>query len=184
VTADAADANGPFVVTFEPAEIEAAAARYGLRQALSGRLTVSHQAPLAALVLTLLFASILALAGLIPRRAGEIAVLIAASAYMVQRLVTHRRFWRARNKARDEFRRLMADGAVTATIVADGVTQSGGASVRKLAFADCEEAEEAGGLVYLWSRDGGAVVVPSRIFAEGEAARLVAGIRSRIGRTA
>jgi hypothetical protein len=50
------------------------------------------------------------------------------------------------------------------------------------AFANCEEAEEAGGLVSLWGRDGAAVVLPSRMFAEGEAARLVAHVRARIRR--
>jgi hypothetical protein len=48
------------------------------------------------------------------------------------------------------------------------------------AFANCEEAEEAGGLVYFWGRDGAPVVLPSRIFSEGEAGRLVARVRGRI----
>jgi hypothetical protein len=181
--AEAPEADRPFVVTLEPAEMQAAADRYGLRKALRGRLTGSHQAPLAAFVLTLLFASILAFSGFISRRTAEITFLLAASAFMIQRLATHRRMWRARKKGRAEFERMMTDGAVTTTIVGDGVTQSGHDLVRRLAFADCEEAEEAGGLIYVWGRDGAPVVLPSRVLAEGEAARLVAHVRSRIRRT-
>ena len=70
----ALESFGPYVATLDPAEIDAAAARYGLRAALSGGLTASHQAPLAAFVLTLLFAAILAMTGFISRRAGELDV--------------------------------------------------------------------------------------------------------------
>ena len=59
--ADAPESYGPFDVTLAPAEIEAVASRYGLREALSGGLTARHHAPLAAFVLALLFAAILAL---------------------------------------------------------------------------------------------------------------------------
>jgi len=179
---DAPDVGGPFVGAFEQAEIEAAASRYGVRAALRGRLTAGHQAPLAAFALTLLFASILGFTGFISRRAAEITLLIAASAFMIQRLATHRRIWRARKAGRVEFECLMAVGAVTTTIAADEVTQTAPGLTRRLAFADCEEAEEAGGLIYLWGRDGAPVVLPSRILAEGEAARLVARVRSRIRR--
>ena len=178
--AEAPEAGGPFLVTFEPAEVEAAASRYGLRAALRGGLTASHQAPLAAFVLTLLFAAILALTGFISRRAGEVTFLIAASAFMIQRLVTHRRFWRARNKGRAEIERLIAGGAVTTTIESDGVTQTGAGATRRLAFVDCEEAEESSGLVYLWGRDGAPIVLPSRVLAEGEGARLAEWVRRRI----
>ena len=178
----APEAYGPFVITFEPAEIEAAAARYGLRAALHGGLTASHHAPLAAFVLALMFAFILASTGLISRRAGEIAVLIAASAFMVQRLMTHRRIWRTRSRGRAEIERLLAGGDVTATIEADGATQMRGGDSRRIAFIDCEEAEEAGGLIYLWRREGAPIVMPCRILAEGEPARLVAFVKARIGR--
>ena len=43
-----------------------------------------------------LFASILALTGFIGRRAGEATVLLAAAAFMIQRLATHWRIRRAR----------------------------------------------------------------------------------------
>ncbi len=183
MTADAPESFGPFVVTLGPAEVEAAAARYGLRAALRGGLTARHQAPLAAFVLALLFAAILALTGFISRRAGELTFLIAASAFMIQRLATHRQIWRARNKGRAEVEQLMSGGAVKTTIEKDGATQTSAGTSRRLAFADCEEAEEAGGLIYLWRREDAPLVVPCRVLAEGEAARLMAFVKARIGRS-
>jgi hypothetical protein len=178
---DASESYGPFVVTLERAEIEAAAARYGLRAALSGGLTASHQAPLAAFVLIMLFAAILALTGFISRRAAEIAILISACAFMIQRLGTHQRVWRARNKGRLEIERRMS-GPVTTTIEADGVTQANASEAWRLLFLDCIEAEESGGLIYLWERNAAPVVLPSRLFAEGQAARLLTWLRRRVQR--
>ena len=60
---DAAETFGPYHFTLSPAEREAAAARFGLRSALRGRLIANQLAPLTAFVLVLLFASILALTG-------------------------------------------------------------------------------------------------------------------------
>ncbi len=179
--ADASESYGPFVVTLEQAEIEAVAARYGLRAALRGGLTASHQAPLAAFVLVMLFAAILALTGLVTRRAGEIAILIAASSFMIQRLGTHHRIWRVRNKGRVEIERRLS-GLVTTTIEADGVTQTNASGAWRLLFLDCIEAEEAGGLIYLWERNAAPVVLPSRLFAEDQAARLLTWLRRRVQR--
>ncbi len=53
---------------------------------------------------------------------------------------------------------------------------------RRLYYAECEEAEDAGGLIYLWPRQGAPIVLPTRALAEGEAARLVARIKAQIGR--
>ncbi len=180
--ADAPQEFGPYVVTLEPAEVAAAAARHGLRKALGGGLTAGHHAPLAAFALTLLFAAILALTGLISRRAGELTFLIAGALFMMQRLWSHRRIWRARNSGRTEVERELAGAAVTTRIGPDGVTQSGAGAERCLAFADCEEAEEAGGLVYIWPRAGAPVVLPSRALAEGQATGLAKWIRERIRR--
>jgi hypothetical protein len=179
--ADALEGCGPFVVTLEQAEIEAAAARYGLRAALRGGLTASHHAPLATFVLALLFAAILALTGFITRRAAEIAILIAASAFMIQRLGAHHRIWRAHKKGRVEIERRMS-GRVTTTIEADGVTQTNAREVWRLLFLDCIEAEESGGLIYLWGRNAAPVVLPSRLLADGQAARLLNWFKGRIQR--
>ncbi len=176
--ADAPESCGPFHVTLTPAEIEAVASRYGLREALRGGLTGRHLAPLAAFVLALLFAAILALTGLISRRAGEAAFLIAAAAFMIQRLATHRRLWQARTKGRAEVERLLSS-PVTTTIDANAVVQTSGGESRRLDLADCREAEETGGLVYLWGREGAPIVVPSRVMAEGQSSRLVAWATGR-----
>ena len=77
---------GPYAFTLEPAEAEAAAARVGLRTALKGGLLTSHIAPLTAFALVMAFATVLALTGLISRRAGEATIILAAAAFMIQRL--------------------------------------------------------------------------------------------------
>ena len=159
---------GPYF-TLSPAETEAAAARIGLRAALRGGLIVSHLVPLAAFILALLFASILALTDFISRRAGEAAVLLAAVAFIMQRLSTH---WRIRKAAIWAARRSHASRrAMTASIDERGVTLEGGGRSRRLDYVDCEEAEDAGGLIYPWPRCGAPIVLPTR--ALGEAARLL-----------
>ena len=110
-----AESFGPYAFTLSPAEAEAAAARFGLRSALRGGLIASHLAPLAAFMLVMLFASILALTGFISRRAGEATVLLAAAAFMIQRLATHWRIRRTRASGRTAIASLAADGALTAT---------------------------------------------------------------------
>jgi hypothetical protein len=170
------------LATLEPAEVEAAANRYGLRSALGGGLTANHHAPLAAFILTMAFAAILALFGFISRRAGELVIILAALLFMIQRLVAHRRIWSARKTSRAEIGRLMS-GPVETTIDADGVVQTSRAAVRKIAFVDCKEAEEAGGLIYLWSAEDAPVVIPTRVLADGDAARLLSSLQMRIGRS-
>jgi hypothetical protein len=177
---DRADSFGPYAFTLAPAEAEAAAARFGLRVALRGGLIASHHAPLATFVLVLLFASILALTGFISRRAGEATFLLAAAAFMIQRLATHWRIWRARNGGRTAIARLQGDGDMTTTIDDNGVTLTARKRTLRLAYADCEEAEDAGGLIYLWPRQGAPIILPTRALAEGEPARLLQRIRERL----
>ena len=127
-----------------------------------------------------MFASILALTGFISRRAGEATVLLAAAAFMIQRLATHWRIVRARKLGRTAIANLAEDGALSARIDDTGVTLEGGGRSRRLDYADCEEAEDAGGLVYFWPRDGAPVVLPSRTLGDGDAGRIVAQARRRI----
>ena len=61
------------------------------------------------------FASVLALTGLISRRAGEATLILAAAAFMIQRLANHWRIRRARREGRAAIARLQSAGAVTAT---------------------------------------------------------------------
>jgi hypothetical protein len=177
---DQQESFGPYAFSLSPAETETAAARFGLRSALRGGLIAGHLAPLAAFVLLLLFASILALTGFIGRRAGEAVVLLGAAAFMIQRLATHSRIWRARILGRAEIASLDADRTMTAKIDDMGVTLETGERSRRLDYVDCEEAEDAGGLVYLWPRDGVPVVLPARVLGEGEAERFVALIRKQM----
>jgi hypothetical protein len=174
------DPFGPYAFTLAPAEAEAAAARVGLRTALRGGLTRSHLAPLAAFTLILLFGSILALTGFISRRAGELTLILAAALFMIQRLATHWRIRRARQGGKAAIALLHAGGALTTTIDDDGVTLVGGGRKRRIEYADCEDAEDAGGLIYLWPREGPPIVLPTRALADGEAARFLARIKGRI----
>ena len=168
---------GPYAFFLSPEEAEAAATRFGLRLALSGGLTMRHLAPLAAFILALVFASILAVTGLVGRRAGEIAILLAAAAFMLQRLATH---WRLRG-AKERGKRALAGAQDECVMAFDkcGVRVQGGAASR-LAYTDLEEAEDAGGLVYLWPRTGAPIVLPARAMPEDEAVRLVVETRRRI----
>ncbi len=174
---------GPYAFTLSPAEAEAAAARFGLRAALRGGLIASHLAPLAAFTLIMAFASILALTGFIGRRAGEATVLLAAAAFMIQRLATHWRISRARALGRTAIGSLAAEGALSASVDRAGVTLAGGGRSRRLDYADCEDAEDAGGLLYFWPRHGAPIVLPARTLGDGEAGPLIAQARRGISGT-
>ena len=106
---------GPYAFTLAPAEAEAAAARLGLRTALKGGLLTSHVAPLTAFALVMAFATVLALTGLISRRAGEATIILAAAAFMIQRLASHWRISRARSDGQAAIGRLRSAAALKAT---------------------------------------------------------------------
>ena len=179
---DGAGSFGPYAFTLAPTEAEAAAARAGLRWALKGGLLASHWAPLTAFVMIMAFATVLALTGLISRRAGEMTIILAAAAFMIQRLATHWRIRRARREGRASIARLQSAGALTATFGDESLTLDAEGRTLSLRYADCEEAEDAGGLVYVWPRNGAPIVVPTRALAHaGEAARLVSRLSGRIG---
>ena len=176
------DSFGPYAFTLAPAEAEAAAARAGLRTALKGGLLASHVAPLTAFALIMAFASVLALTGLISRRAGEATLILAAAAFMIQRLVTHWRIRRARREGRAAIARLQSAGALTATFGDETLSFDVDGRTTHLRYADCEQAEDAGGLIYVWPRNGAPIVVPTRALADAdEAARLVSRLSGRIG---
>jgi hypothetical protein len=183
-TGERADSFGPYAFALAPAEIEAAAERFGLRIALRGGLIVRHAAPLAIFALTLLFASTLALTGFISRRAGEATIILAALAFMIQRAANRWRIRRARLWGREAMASLQPEGGLTAAFEEDSVTLEGAGRKLRLNYADCEDAENAGGLIYVWRRKGVPVVVPTRVLGGAdEAGRLVAEVAGRIGRT-
>lgn len=172
---------GPYAFTLSPEEAEAAAARTGLRLALRGGLLTRHLAPLTAFALAIAFASVLALTGLISRRAGEATLIISAAAFMIQRLANHWRVRRARQEGRAAIARLQSTGAVTATFENDSLALDVGGRMQRLCYADCQEIEDAGGLIYVWPREGTPIVVPSRVLPDAvETARLVSRLSSRI----
>jgi hypothetical protein len=177
-----ADSFGPYAFTLTSAEAEAAAARAGLRAVLKGGLLASHVAPLTAFALVMAFASVLALTGLISRRAGEATILLAAAAFMIQRLANHWRIRSARSEGRAAIGRLQSASAVTATFGDEMLSFDVDGRTLNLHYADCEQAEDAGGLIYIWTRNGVPIVVPTRAVADPEeAARLLSRLSARIG---
>lgn len=180
MTTGETESFGPYVFTLSSAEAAAAAARFGLRAALRGGYILGHLAPLVAFALILLFVSILAMTDLIGRRAAQASILLAAAAFMIQRLAAHWRIRRSRNIGRKAMESLAAGGALTARVDEAGVTLEGGGRARRLQYVNCEEAEDAGGLIYLWPRDAPPIVLPARVFNEGETGRFVALIKERI----
>ena len=136
---------GPYACALAPAEAETAAARLGLRVALRGGLLASHLAPLAAFTLVMLFATILALTGFISRRAGEATLLLAAAAFMIQRLVDPLAYPPGPQG------RMGGDGEPRARGRADGDARRRRRDARgrrpsrlRLDYADRDEAEDAG----------------------------------------
>lgn len=176
------DSFGPYAFTLAPAEAEAAAARAGLRTALKGGLLTSHVAPLTAFALVMAFATVLALTGLISRRSGEATILLAAAAFMIQRLASHWRIRRARSDGRAAIGPLRSAGALKATFGDEALSFDMDGRTLNLRYADCEQAEDAGGLIYIWPRNGAPIVVPTRAMADAEeAARLLSRLSARIG---
>ena len=181
MTADlATDSFGPYAFTLSPSEAEAAAARLGLRRALKGGLLASHVAPLTAFALVMAFASVLSLTGLISRRAGEATIILAAAAFMIQRLASHWRIQRARSDGRAVIAQLQSAVALTATFDNETISLDIDGRMLSVRYADCEDAEEVGGLIYVWLRQDGPIVVPTRALANAdEAARLMSRLSGR-----
>jgi hypothetical protein len=154
-----------------------------LRRALAGGLIGRHLAPLAAFVLAILFVAILALTGFVAQRPAEAALLLAAAAFLIQRLATRRRFYRLRRLAAAEIEAFSAAGRLTLSVDDSGLQLEGLAAPMRWEFADCVEVEDAGGLIYLWPRHGAPAIAPTRVFADvTQAARLLLYIRSRLPR--
>jgi hypothetical protein len=175
---------GPYAFTLAPVEAEAAAARVGLRLALRGGLLARHFAPLTAFALIIVFASTLAFTGLISRRAGEATLLLAAAAFAIHRLATHWRIRSARRQGAAAIAQIRFASALTASFDDDSLSLDVDGRTLRLCYADCEEAEDAGGLIYVWLRDGGAVVVPTRALAEAEeASRLLSRLSVQISKS-
>lgn len=168
----------PIRFEFTEAEAQIAASRATLRQALGGGLLQRHVAPLAAFALLMAFVAILAFTGLIARRPAEIVILLAAAAYMVHRLASRRRFARVRRECAAAMSAWRAAGMLTLSFEPAGAALTGAGDARwEWRFAPDCEAEDAGGMIYLWPARGAPLCAPSRAFAD--AAAVVAFMRAR-----
>ena len=112
-----------------PEEARVASSRAALRRALAGGL-MSHLAPLAAFVLAMAFTAILASTGLISRRHGEIALLLATAGFMIHRLWTRRRFARARRESAVSIETMRAAGPFVLAVDERGLTLTGSSAAR------------------------------------------------------
>ena len=182
-----APASPPFPrLTFEitPEDASVAASRLAMRRALASGLTLGHLAPLAAFVLAMLFAAILAWTGLISSRHGEIAILTAATAFLIQRIVTRRRFRVAQRESAASLRVLREAGPIEADIGESGVTMKGAGFSKSWRFADSIEIENAVGLIFLWPRTGDPAILPTRVFSnENDARAFIMFVSARLGRS-
>jgi len=160
---------GPFAFELTDEEAGAAASRAALRAALEGGLLSRHFAPLAAFLLAMLFAAILAFTGLVSRRSAEIALILAAAAFMINRLWSRRRFALARRAALDWTQRLKSAGELVVSVDDYGLRLAAGPLNTAWAFAEAQDVEDAGGLVYLWPRSGEPAVLPARVFPDAAA---------------
>ena len=159
------------------------ASRAALCGALAGGLLNRHIAPLIAFVLMLVFVAILAFTGLMSRRLAEVLILLAGAAFMIQRLFSRRRFFRAQREARKWADAAAAAGEISARLDDEGLTFENPSLSRRWRFADAREYEDAGGMIYLWPKGAGPpAFFPARAFADqAEAARWRGFARARIG---
>ena len=78
---------------------------------------------------------------------------------------------------------MRAAGPLVLSVDETGLGLAGAAPPARWNFADCLEAEDAGGLVYLWPRSGSPAIVPTRVFAGAAAAAgFVEFVRGRLPR--
>lgn len=166
-------------------DARSAAARAGLRAALVGRLSLSHVAPLVAFALFVAFVVILILTGLIGRRFGEGAMILAAVAFMAVRMAAHWRLRGAQKNALAAMKALQAAGLIVVTVEDSGLRMQTAVRSQVFDFADCDEAEEAAGMIYLWPRKGAPALMPTRALPDEQTVREFLGfVRGRLKRAA
>lgn len=177
--------SGPCSFALTAQEAKIAASRAGLRAALSRRLSLTHVAPLVGFVLFVAFVAILAFTGLLGRRLGEAALIGSAIAFMASRMSAHWRLRGARKNSLAAMIALQKAGRAMVRLDDSGLHVETAAGSRHLAFADCDEAEDAGGMIYLWPREGEAAFIPARAFPSEQAAReFLALARAGVARAA
>jgi uncharacterized MAPEG superfamily protein len=162
---------GPYSFTLTPEDARTAASRAGLRAALAGRLSRHHVAPLAAFALFIAFVVIATFAGFVGRRFGEGALLLGAIAFMAARLTAHWRLRRAQKRSMAATRAWREIGEVAVSLDDAGLHMQSAGRARLFAFADCDEAEEVDGIIYLWRREDEPAFIPTQAFASEQAAQ-------------
>jgi hypothetical protein len=167
---------GPYSFEMTPEDAKTAASRAGLRAALSGRLSRNHVAPLVAFALFVAFVAILTLTGLIGRRFGEGALILAAIAFMAARMTAHWRLRGAQKNSLATMNALQKAGPVVVRLDDLGLCLETPAGSRQFSFADCGDVEHAGGMIYLWPRKGEPAFVPTRAFADEQAVQEFLGL--------
>jgi len=174
---------GPYVFTLAPSEAEAAAARLGTRAALRGALFARHVAPFLVFAFVVLIAFTLAHFGFISARAGKMTLLLAAIAFVAQRIISHWLVLRAHAIGRRAVLiRFQGEGELAASIDEDGLALAAGGRLARMSYADCAEVEDVGALIYVWPRTGQPILLPKRVLREGEAALVVDRLRERVRR--
>jgi hypothetical protein len=169
--------------SLSPEQAKAAASRAALRNALAGRLSRYHVAPLVAFGLFIVFVTILTFTGLMARRSGEAALIFAAMAYMAARMTAHWRMRTLQKRSIAATKVLQESGPMFARLDKSGVRIESAANSVHFAFADCCDVEEADGIIYVWPRHGSPAFIPANAFATEEAARaFVIRIRLEIRR--
>jgi hypothetical protein len=169
------------------AEARIAASRIALRSNLKRRFERDYVAPLVVFVLLLIFIAILAFSGLVGHRSAEAALLICAIVFLAVRFLAHWRLRRAQQVSRAMVENVIARKEISMRADAEGLTfddPNAGRQSRH-SFQDMAEAEDAGGLIYLWRRedDEAPVLIPTRIFSdEEEAAQFLAAARAKIAK--
>ncbi|MGO8798748.1 MAG: hypothetical protein ACLQE9_10590 [Roseiarcus sp.] len=158
-----------FALTAQEAKV--AASRAGLRAALSRSPLLTHVAPLVGFLLLVAFVAILTATGLLGRRPAEAALIVGAIAFMASRMAVHWRLRGARAISLAAATALQNVGQATVRLDDSGLQVESAAGSRRLAFADCDEAEDAGGMIYLWPRDGEPAFIPARAFPNDQAAQ-------------
>ena len=84
------------------------------------------------------------------------------------------RIHRARNDGRAAIAQLQSAVELTATFDNETLSLDIDGRTLSVRYADCEDAEEVGGLIYVWPRKNRPIVVPTRALANAdEAACLV-----------
>lgn len=180
-------AFGPYRYALTDDEARVATARLALRYGLSRSFERDYVAPLAFFALLLAFVAILAFTGLIARRSAEFALLLGAILFLASRFFAHSRLRRAQRLAKNVVGQLAAAGEKALSMDETGLIfgDANADMPRRCAFREVSEAENSGGLLYLWraGNDDAPIIAPTRIFLDAaEAERFLAYAKARLGK--